>query len=77
MQLRLLFDGPTLPFGCKEKRFESFVFPNLDFKPTYKILLLETKVQNHFLFLQELAIKINLELTREEKRSAIQKPSPQ
>ncbi len=37
-----------------------YVFPNLDFEPTYRIFLFENKVQHHFLFQQELAVKINL-----------------
>jgi hypothetical protein len=59
-----------------------YVFPNLDFEPTYKIFLFENKVQNHFLFQQELAIKINLAFDLwnwhqggEEVR--YKKPSPQ
>jgi hypothetical protein len=59
-----------------------YVFPNLDFEPTYKIFLFENKVQNHFLFQQELAIKINLAFDLwnwHEKKQEVQykKPSPQ
>lgn len=59
-----------------------YVFPNLEFEPTYKIFLFENKVQNHFLFQQELAIKINLAFDLwnwHERRQEVryQKPSPQ
>lgn len=36
-----------------------FVFPNLDFEPTYTIFLFENKVDYTFLFQQQFAIKIN------------------
>lgn len=35
------------------------VFPNLSFEPTYTIFLFENKVDYHFLFQQQFAIKIN------------------
>lgn len=58
-----------------------YVFPNLDFEPTYKIFLFENKVENHFLFQQELMIKINLAFDLwnwRERRQELryQKPSP-
>src|SRR6185437_13874126 len=36
-----------------------FVFPNLDFEPTYTIFLFENKIDQNFLFQQQFAIKIN------------------
>jgi len=36
-----------------------FVFPNLDFEPTYTIFLFENKVDQNFLFQQQFAVKIN------------------